>query len=526
MTIVAASVRARDAVGNSIVDKARFFQGLGCDVKVFYEDIAEPPTELRHLFWRVRYGNLHRNCAEAEHFHKSAIYVLDYPHYYELAEAIRLAGRGLVFFNYHGVTPPELWGKVSDADLIKRSVEGGRLARHADYAIVHSNFMRQELAQRYEFPSERTFILPLAIDHQRFKTGPASAAVRQRYHLPEGRVLLYVGRMAGNKRIALLVQSLGYLKGDFPDLRLVLVGDKESPPYAPFVAAAQEMATQLGVKSDVVFTGQVSDADLPDFYRLADVFVTASLHEGFGMPVLEAMASGVPVVASRATALPETVGEAGILFEPGDPEDLAAQVRRLLADPTLYQRLVALGLERVAQFTPEAHHRRLMGILMQASALGVRRPPDRMAPLRRLLHVTTGLIRGFSTPGPQREMPLSPAKVDQPMSFDELARRARVLDRAYTVRSDKPLVGPLIAWVRRNITSHLREPYLDPMMDRQEVFNLEVVRVLHQLANQVEEQAANFERQEKALTERLDQLQRELNGWKDELARTSDSAET
>src|SRR5690606_4778955 len=96
--------------------------------------------------------------------------------------------------------------------------------------------------------------------------------------------------------------------------------------YVPLVAQAQALAEQLGVADAVRFTGPVSNEELAEWYAQADLFVTASLHEGFCIPVIEAMANGLPVVGSHITALPETIGDGGLTFTPEDPVDLAQKV--------------------------------------------------------------------------------------------------------------------------------------------------------------------------------------------------------
>jgi glycosyltransferase involved in cell wall biosynthesis len=112
---------------------------------------------------------------------------------------------------------------------------------------------------------------------------------------------------------------------------LLLVGNASIGPYPRIVAQARRLAATLGVADGVIFAGQVPDGELVAHYQLADLFVTASVHEGFCIPVVEAMACGLPVVGARATALPETIGPAGLTFQPEDPADLAAKILTILA---------------------------------------------------------------------------------------------------------------------------------------------------------------------------------------------------
>jgi O-antigen biosynthesis protein len=235
-----------------------------------------------------------------------------------------------VVFDYHGVTSPQLW----DAPGADALVEGQRrldLARYADYAIAHSDFTRQELAATGALDPRRVYQMGYAVPLERFRPGLRSADLMMRYNLAADQpVLLYVGRMADNKRIPDLVRGLAYVREQLPNTALLLVGDDRTTPYTQTVAQVHELAAQLGVASAVIFAGQVPDDELAAHYQLADVFVTASLHEGFCIPAIEAMACGLPVVGAHATALPSTIGPAGLTFRPEDPADLAAKVLELL----------------------------------------------------------------------------------------------------------------------------------------------------------------------------------------------------
>src|SRR5690606_25256151 len=122
---------------------------------------------------------------------------------------------------------------------------------------------------------------------ERFNPGPRDPDLLQRYGLNDTQpLLLYVGRLANNKRLDDLVRAVALLQPEYPDLKLLIVGDTR-PPYAEVAEQIIALASELGVHENLLLTGQVSDAELPAHYRLADIFVTASLHEGFGIPVIE-----------------------------------------------------------------------------------------------------------------------------------------------------------------------------------------------------------------------------------------------
>jgi hypothetical protein len=146
--------------------------------------------------------------------------------------------------------------------------------------------------------------------------------------------LLFIGRLAPSKRVGVVIEALARLRE--PSVHLAIIGD-QSDLYELEAARCRALADQLGVNDRVHFLGRVSDRDLPGIYRCADLFVTASRHEGFCLPVVEAMASGLPVVAARAGALLETVGAGGLLFSPDDADELAQGCRTLLIeDPAFY----------------------------------------------------------------------------------------------------------------------------------------------------------------------------------------------
>jgi glycosyltransferase involved in cell wall biosynthesis len=258
------------------------------------------------------------------------MYVFNYSTYYPLVEAIRLAHQGVLVFDYHGVTPPQLW----DGHGAETLEEGQRrldLVRYADYAIAHSGFTRDELLRTGAIAPERVYQTAYVVPLDRFHPGSRPAELVERYQLDADQpVLLYVGRMAANKQISDLVRALALVCERFPRAVLMLVGDDRSAAYAHVASQARSLARDLGVAERVIFTGQVPDAELVMHYQLADLFVTASLHEGFCIPAIEAQACGKPVVGAHATALPETIGPGGLTFRPRDPTDLARKLLELL----------------------------------------------------------------------------------------------------------------------------------------------------------------------------------------------------
>ncbi len=427
----------RSALGLHTEALARVLDGLGWEVSVALQNPRGVPAA-----WRSR---LARTPGPAE------LTILQYPIWFPLAETLHEAS-GATLFWYHGVTPPEMWSSAEDRDLLVRSVAGTELAWHAHLAVCDSPYIAGELRRYTGYPGERVRIVPLGVDGARFAAAPPAAELerlRSRWHLTGRRVLLYVGRIAGNKRVDLLIEALARLAGPHPDLHLLVVGDTSSlPAYRDLTAQLQRLAADRGVADRVTFAGRVDD--LWPVYHLAGALVTASQHEGFGVPLVEAMAAGVPVVASASAALPWVLGApdepAGLLFPPGDAAALAECVAQVLDDGELRRVLVERGRARAQDFSLAAFSANTARVLAEVVEFG-------------------------------RET----ARPVSPVTHSPLYRQADVALRDYRVRSGLPIIGPLVAWLRRNSTSHVKEAYLDRIVEQQVLFNRQLVAEIERL---------------------------------------------
>lgn len=337
VTILNGNVVARDAVGSHVTAQLETLRAAGYHTLVITGFVDHRlPAAVRRSMVMVEPDHLHRRispaaAAAADHLHQSDVVIVNYSSYYDLVELIREIRRGVVIFDYHGVTPPELWGAEWPGyqDLV-RGRNNLALVRYADYAIGHSQFTCDELIATGLIAPERVILMPYAVVETSGYAGAPDPAVVERFALTGRHILLYVGRIARNKRVHELVEALPIILERHPDTQLLIVGDDQAPAYRAYADEVRDRAVELGVADHVRFTGQVDDATLEELYRACTVFVTASIHEGFCMPVVEAMARGRPVVAADATALPHTLGGAGLLFPPGDHRALAEQVCRLL----------------------------------------------------------------------------------------------------------------------------------------------------------------------------------------------------
>ncbi|HSZ70449.1 MAG TPA: glycosyltransferase family 1 protein [Solirubrobacteraceae bacterium] len=219
--------------------------------------------------------------------------------------------------------------------------------RRARRILAVSRSTREDLVELLGVARERIDVVPQGVGVVRRAHALDEAATRARFALGERRVLLSLSAKRPHKNLLALIGALARIPAERRPL-LVL------PGYATWhEAQLREHASSLGLERDVRFEGWVSAAELEGLWALADAFLYPSLYEGFGLPVLEAMARGVPVACADASSLPEVAGDAALLFDPHSEERIAAAVECLLGDPALVERLRAKGLQRVRQFTWE-----------------------------------------------------------------------------------------------------------------------------------------------------------------------------
>lgn len=328
VALVSYNAQAADAIGNQVAEKLAFFLDRGADVRVFVQSGQRLHPALRP---HCRVMPAPEPKGEAWRFLASAdLVIVEYGQYYRLLELLPLlaGGKGRVLFDYHGVTPTELW-PAHNREAVEAGARQRGLVWAADAAVVHSQFTYRELRDVTAFPLERCFCLGHPIDLGFFGPGPAAGRLGHGSQDVEVSMLLFVGRLAPNKRAPILIEALARLQDFHPPVHAVLVGDT-TDAYEAEARHCRELAKRRGVADRLQFLGQVGIEQLRDIYRSADVLVIPSCHEGFCIPVIEAMACGLPVVATRAAALPETVGGAGLTFIPDDPGDLERQLRRVL----------------------------------------------------------------------------------------------------------------------------------------------------------------------------------------------------
>jgi glycosyltransferase involved in cell wall biosynthesis len=265
------------------------------------------------------------------------------------ADFLLRLGRPLTLM-YHNVTPPEFFAGYDD-DIAAITKQGrDRLADFAPIGILgaaKSEFSEQDLV---EAGFARTCVVPLRVDFDTLDHVVNRHAERELRAAGSG--VLFVGRIVPNKRIEDLIRAFAFYHARIePRSSLYCVG--AHTPGGRYQTSLDWLVRRLGLEARVKFMGQMSNEDRGAFYRAARVFVTMSEHEGFGVPAIEAMHLGLPVIAHASGATPQTVGDAAVLIREKRPEVVAEVIAMLAEDTPLRRRMVEKGRARAARFRPE-----------------------------------------------------------------------------------------------------------------------------------------------------------------------------
>ncbi|MFS0555802.1 glycosyltransferase family 4 protein [Brevibacillus sp. 179-C9.3 HS] len=217
----------------------------------------------------------------------------------------------------------------------------------ANRVIADSSQTKQDIMKLLHVPEEKIDVVYLAADPMFKPMSPLECEyVRERYVLP-GKYVLYVGTIEPRKNLMTLIRAFDKMKkrGHIEE-KLVIVGAK-GWKFSPIF----ELMKECQLENDVIFLGYVNDEDLVSIYNGATSLVLPSVYEGFGLPLLEAMQCGIPVLGSNVSSIPEVIGDAGILVEPMDIDSWVDSIENVVSDKQLHQRLVSKSLERAAQFS-------------------------------------------------------------------------------------------------------------------------------------------------------------------------------
>jgi glycosyltransferase involved in cell wall biosynthesis len=232
-------------------------------------------------------------------------------------------------------------------------------AKTADKIITISGHVKTDIVKQYRITPDKIIVGHLGVNHGSFFPGSVrdTAAMGGKYNLPE-HYLLYAAALLQHKNHERLLKALKEVKRENPELKLVLTGAWESG-HEKIVSVISD----LDLQQDVILLGWIPSEDIPEIYRGAEVFVYPTLHEGFGLPVLEAMASGVPVVCSHIEPLIEVAENAALYIDPGDYLDIARGISTVLKDDAQRAQLIGKGLMRAKDFTWEKTARTTLDLL-------------------------------------------------------------------------------------------------------------------------------------------------------------------
>jgi len=313
---VLATLGYGDAIGHEVLGIQRVLRAAGYESEIFVETAdhrLEPQT---------------RDYRELVDFSRRDNLLL---HHFSLGSKASRTAYALpdrMSLIYHNITPPEYFVGVHRT-LARQTFRGRRelkaYADRCDLALGDSEFNRQDL-EALGFP--RTAVLPVVPDFSHLDRAPNWLVARD--FDDEWTNVLFVGRMIANKKIEDLIRWFHAYRTVFnPRSRLLLVGAQSQ--FERYAAALHQLVARLGTP-DVHFIGQVSDEELVAFYEVADLFLCASEHEGFCVPLVEAFYKQVPVLAYAATAVPSTMDGAGVLFEDRDPLHVARVMDAIVSD--------------------------------------------------------------------------------------------------------------------------------------------------------------------------------------------------
>lgn len=265
----------------------------------------------------------------------------------------------MVFHGSEWYVYPEFYSKL---DIFYNRLFLPLYCRKASAISSVSKVTADDMVKFIGFDRQKVFVVHSAIDlrFKPVKNQTTLSYIKDKYHLPE-RYILFVGNLYPGKNFRNIVKAFKRIKNaiDFP-LKLVSVGDLRWKYEKDFV-----QIESLGLKDDIQFTGWIDQNDLPALYQLADLFLFPSLYEGFGIPILEAMACGCPVVTANTGACPEVAGSAAMLTNPHSVQDIAEKVLRVLNNRELRERMVLRGFEEIKRFNWKKAARKTLGIFEQ-----------------------------------------------------------------------------------------------------------------------------------------------------------------
>ncbi|MBV7272378.1 glycosyltransferase family 4 protein [Clostridiaceae bacterium UIB06] len=248
----------------------------------------------------------------------------------------------------HDVIPYKMPETVSDRYLKIFHEHIPKIVEMCDGIITVSDYSKRDIMEAFNFPENKIFVTHLAgEDIYKPLNKSLSKEISKKYYSLDSDFILYVGGFSPRKNIIGLIESFSQLLSVYKkDIRLVIAGQK-GKSYDCYKKRTEE----LNISDKVIFPGFISVDHLPYIYNAAKLFVYPSFYEGFGLPPIEAMSCGIPVIASNATSVPEVVGDGGLLIDPNDVDNLCYSMFRVLLDDELRQKLISSGIAKSSELS-------------------------------------------------------------------------------------------------------------------------------------------------------------------------------
>jgi len=266
---------------------------------------------------------------------------------------------GRLVYSIHDLSFKRIPDMIPRSHYLSLSLQMPLGARRAKRIITEPNSAKKDNRRSFGIEPGKIEVIPGGVNESflPMQSREKLEYVRQKYELPN-RFILYVGSFLPHKNLPALLRAYKRLSSSLrEEFKLVFAGNKDW--NFPNIYT---LVSELSLQDQVIFLGHVPKEDLPTIYSLAYLFVFPSLYEGFGLPALEAMACGVPVVASNSSSIPEVVGEAGILVDPREEDELSQALEQVLTNPELHSQLVEKGLARASLFTWKESARRTLAV--------------------------------------------------------------------------------------------------------------------------------------------------------------------